>query len=63
MIFNNYCPLILRAIEEWKCVEITAELGKAKKVEHVKEIEKIHKLTKEEMIKICEACPNYPFHE
>ncbi|WP_251862602.1 hypothetical protein [Clostridium sp. Marseille-Q2269] len=58
-IFNEYCPLKKEDISEGECIEITAELDNLKKEDHILEIGKKRKLSKEEMLKICESCPNY----
>jgi nucleoid DNA-binding protein len=61
MKFNEYCLLIRESIAEGQCVEILAELGKFKKEELIITIRKKNNLSNEEMEKICENCPNYPF--
>ena len=60
-MFNDYCLLIKKDMCEGKCVEILAELGEAKKEEHILAIKESEKLTYDEMRAICKRCPNYPF--
>jgi hypothetical protein len=55
-----HCPLLIREIEEGKCVDINYELIKAKKEEELKELRKLIKMTNAEIESICQGCPNYP---
>jgi len=58
-IFNEYCHLKKENIGEAECIEITAELDRLKTEEHLIILRKSLRMSNEEMIKVCEKCPNY----
>lgn len=57
--FNEYCPLKKEKICEAECIEITSELDRMKTEEHIIKLRKVLNMTNDEMLKICESCPNY----
>lgn|GEM_PF-1584752 len=58
-IFNEYCPLKKENICEAECIEITSELDGMKTEEHLMKSRKALEMTNDEMLKVCELCPNY----
>lgn len=56
-----YCPLYKKEIGDGKCLDICYELSNIKKEEYIRDIRKHRNLTNEEMIDVCEKCPNFPF--
>lgn len=58
-IFNEYCLLKRKSIGEAECIEITAELDRLKTEDHLITLRKILNISNEQMLKICEKCPNY----
>lgn len=60
MIFNGYCPLIEKQISEGRHIEVVAELVGLKKREDIKKIKKdFLYATYDDMLRICEGCPNF----
>ncbi|MED4907471.1 hypothetical protein P9761_29115 [Brevibacillus centrosporus] len=55
-----FCPLYKKEIGDGKCLDICYELSNIKKEEFIKDIRKHNNINNEEIIEICEKCPNYP---